>query len=408
MPTKWKSGDHFVSFYDFLPEVVKGARPPSRVSIHDVTLRDGEQQAGLVFRREEKVKIARMLDGAGVDRIEAGLPSVSPEDAKAIYEIVHLGLNAKIYAFARCMKQDVDNALNLDVDGLVMEIPSSDHLIKIGYGWSIQKAIGLAVEATRYAHDHGLKVTFFTIDATRAPFNVFWKLVGTVADEGHMDALALADTFGVMKPEAISYLVKRVKKMTKKPVEMHAHNDYGLAVANTIAGVLAGADTIHVTVNGIGERCGNASLEEAVLALAHLYGVKTNLKFEKLRSLSEVVSSASGVPLPPQKPVVGDGIFTVESGIIAGWWRNIEKVEMPLEMYPFPPSTVGHAPVRIVLGKKSGRDSVLYMAEKAGVHLEEDEIDSILAEAKNLAIEKKRALSLDETNALIDTSRKHN
>lgn len=399
MPSR-KSDKHLVSAYDFLPEVTKGVKP-RRITVHDVTLRDGEQQAGIVFRKDEKIKIAQRLDEAGVDRIEAGLPSVSPEDSKAIQEITHLGLDAKIYAFARCMKADVDNALKLDVDGLIMEIPSSDHLIRNGYGWEPQKAIDLSVEATRYAHSHGLKLTFFTIDATRAPFDVFWKLVGTVAKEGHMDALAIADTFGVMKPEAITYFVKKVAKVAKKPVEIHAHNDFGLGVANTVAGVLAGASAVHVTVNGIGERSGNASLEEVVMALTLLYGMKTGVRPEKFRGLSKLVESLSGVRLPPQKPVVGDGIFTVESGIITGWWKRVEKMGIPLEMFPFLPELVGHDPVRIVLGKKSGRDSILYTAEKMGVSVSDGQVDRLLAAVKSAAMEKKRSLNETESSELL-------
>jgi isopropylmalate/homocitrate/citramalate synthase len=391
---------HLVSFYDFLPEVMKGVKP-RRITIHDVTLRDGEQQAGIVFRKEEKVKIAQKLDEAGVDRIEAGLPSVSPEDSRAIWEITHLGLDAQIYAFSRCMKADVDNALKLDVDGLIMEIPSSDHLIKNGYGWEPKKAIDLSVEATLYAHAHGLKLTFFTIDATRASFDVFWRLVGTVAKEGHMDALAIADTFGVMKPEAVSYFVKKVIKVTRKPVEIHAHNDFGLGVANSVAGVLAGASAVHVTVNGIGERSGNASLEEVVMALSLLYKMKTGVKPEKFRGLSKLVETLSEVRMPPQKPVVGDGIFTVESGIITGWWKRVEKLGIPLEMFPFLPELVGHDPVRIVLGKKSGRDSILYMEEKLGIPVSDNQIDGLLARAKAAAMDKKRSLNEAETAQLL-------
>jgi isopropylmalate/homocitrate/citramalate synthase len=393
---RWTSDKHRVSFYDFLPEVRKRIKLPSKVTMHDVTLRDGEQQARLVFRKDEKVKIARALDEAGIDRIEAGLPSVSPSDMEAIREITSLGLSARIYAFARCMKSDVDNALRLDVDGLIMEIPSSDHLVRYGYGWSEKKAIDLSTEATSYAHAHGLEVTFFTIDSTRASFKVISRLVGTVAREGHMDALGLADTFGVLNPEATFYFVKKMRRMLKKPVEIHAHNDFGLAVANTIAAITAGAEVAHVTVNGIGERTGNASLEETVMALKFLYGVRTNVRLEKLRGLSKLVRSVSGVEVPPQKPVVGDDIFTVESGILTGWWRRLEELGMPLEMYPFLPELVGHDEVRVILGKKSGRDSVLYLAEKLGVRIDEAEADNLLQRVKQFAVDKKRPLTEEE------------
>ncbi len=353
-----------------------------------------------MFSKDEKIRIAKALDEAGVDRIEAGLPSVSPDDAQAIKEIVHLGLEAEVYAFSRCMKADVDNARKLDVHGLIMEIPSSDHLIKYAYGWGQQKAIDLSIEATSYAHDHGLKVTFFTIDATRSSFDVFWKLVGTVAKEGHMDALALADTFGVLNPQATSYFVDKIRSVTRKPIEIHAHNDFGLGVANSLAAVLAGANTVHVTVNGIGERSGNTSLEEMVMALTFLYGLRTNIRLEKLRPLSGLVSELSDIVLPPQKPVVGDGIFTVESGIIASWWRRLEKMGMPLEMFPFVPESVGHNRVKILLGKKSGRDSILYQAQRLGLSLKDEQVDNILEKVKKIAIEKKRPLNNKEISAL--------
>ncbi len=396
MSSPWKSELHYVSPYNFLPEVRRGVRFPRKVQVHDVTLRDGEQQARVTFRREEKVSIARKLAEAGVDRIEAGLPSVFHEDKQAIKDIAHLRLGPKVYAFARCMKGDVDSALSVDVDGVVMEIPSSDHLIRHGYGWAEERAVELSVEATTYAHEHGLPVTFFTIDSTRASFPVISRLVGRVAKEGHMDALGLADTFGVLTPQATSYFVKKMRSLLKKPVEIHAHNDFGLGVANTIAALSAGAEVAHVTANGLGERTGNTSLEELALALKFLYGAKTGVRLEKLRELSRLVSELSGVRVPPQKPVVGDDIYTIESGIIAGWWSRLERLKMPLEIYPFLPEAVGHDPVKVIMGKKSGRDSVVYKAEKLGLKLSESDVDLLLAEVKELAVKNKRPLTDEE------------
>jgi isopropylmalate/homocitrate/citramalate synthase len=399
----WYTDKYYVSPYNYVDEVrAKNAGFPRKVAIHDVTLRDGEQQAGIVFRKEAKIRIARALDEAGVNRIEAGMPSVSSDDMQAIKEIAGLGLQAKIFAFARCMKADVDNALKVDVDGVVMEVPSSDHLIKYGYGWNENRAIELAVEATTYAKEHGLYVTFFTIDSTRVKFDTFWRLVGNVATNGHMDSLAIADTFGVMSPEAYAYFVSRVKEIVKKPVEIHAHNDFGLAVANTIAGLGAGAETAHVTVNGIGERSGNTALEELVMGLKALYGVDTDVKPERLRSLSKLVQDLSGVKFPPQKPIVGDGLFTTESGIIAGWWKRLEELRMPLEMFPFLPETVGHEAVKVILGKKSGRDSIIYKARKLKKHINEDQIDLILLAVKEEAIKRGGPLSDDEFVAIIE------
>lgn len=401
MVEAYRKEGYYVSFYNFEDKVKAGLNFPKRVRFHDVTLRDGEQQAGVVFRKAEKVRIARALSEAGVDRIEAGLPSVSKDDAEATKEIAHLGLQAKVFAFSRCMKADVDNALKVDVDGLVMEIPSSDHLIKYGYGWDEEKAIGLAVEATDYAHRHGLYVAFFTIDSTRADFKVFWRLISQVATKGHMDSLVVADTFGVMNPQAYAHFVKKIKEVTKKPVEIHAHNDFGLGVANTLAGLGAGAEVAHVTVNGLGERSGNASLEELAVALEMLYGVKTNIELERLRDLSKLVEGLSGVMLTPQKAVVGDRLFETESGIIAGWWSRVEKLGMPLEMFPFLPSVVGQDPVKIAIGKKSGRDSVFYKADKLGLKVDETKVDNILVALKEEAIRRKRTLSDQEFSQIV-------
>jgi len=397
----WKTDKWFVSHYNFLDEVRKGFDLPEKVMVHDITLRDGEQQANVIFRKDEKIKIARMLDEAGVARIEAGMPAISKQDTEAVKAIAHDGLNAKVFCFARCMKRDVDFALQCDVDGLIMEVPSSDHLIKYGYGWPEEKAISLSVEATQYAAEHGLHVGFFTIDSTRAEFETCWRLINAVATEGHMDSLVLVDTFGVCSPQAISYLVGKIRERVKKPLEIHCHNDFGLGVANTIAAVTAGVEIVHTTVNAIGERVGNGSLDEIALALELFYGVKTGIKFEKLYALSKMVEELSLVKMPPNKPIVGDNVFTTESGIIAGWWARLEELGMPLEMFPFLPEFIGHRPVKIVLGKKSGRDSVIYRLKKLGLQVPDEKIDEILEQIKVMSEDKKRILTEDEFISIV-------
>jgi isopropylmalate/homocitrate/citramalate synthase len=389
---KHKGDGWFVSHYNYLQEVwniLPKIDIPKRVLIHDVTLRDGEQQAGIVFRKEDKIKIAQALAEAKVDRIEAGMPTVSEEDFLAVKEIASMRLGPKVFAFARCMTYDAELARKADVDGVVMEIPSSDHLIELGYGWTVEKAVKLATEATRYAHEHGLQVVFFTIDATRANLDVFTKIIKAVETEGHMDSLTLADTFGVMNPLAMYYLIKQIKQVIHKPIEIHAHNDFGMAVANSIFAVLAGAEVIHTSVNGIGERTGNTPLEEVVMAMKYLFGINTNIDTTKLRKLSKIVAELSGVRPPPQKPVVGDGIFTVESGILVGWWSRLEGQGLVTEMFPYRPEIVGHDPVKIVYGKKSGVDSVLYKAKKININIDENIAKEILLQIKSLALQKK-------------------
>jgi isopropylmalate/homocitrate/citramalate synthase len=371
----------------------KAKRLPRRVKIHDVTLRDGEQQAGVTFRKEEKISIARALDEAGIQRIEAGLPAVSQEDYEAVKAIAKEKLSAKIFSFARCNKSDVDMALKCDVDGVVMEIPSSQHIISRAYGWTISKAVDLSVEATKYAAAHGLYVTFFTIDSSRASFESCWKIVNAVAKEGHMDSLTLVDTFGVCSPEGVRMLVRSFKEKVRKPLEIHCHNDYGLGVANTIAGVSEGVETIHTTVNAIGERMGNTSTEESVMALELLYGVKTGVNMEKLYGLSRLVEQYSGAPKARNKPVVGDSIFTVESGIIVGWWNRLKQANLAIEMLSYVPGLVGQRGIHVILGKKSGRDSILFKMAELGLDHSRYDIDDLLLKVKDESLRIKGPVS---------------
>jgi len=393
----------FVSHYNFVDEVRKNLNPPKQIQVHDVTLRDGEQLTGVAFTKDEKIEIARLLDEAGVDRIEAGFPAVSKSDFEAIKTIAKLGLQSKVYSFARCMKRDVDMALACDVECIVMEIPSSDHLLKYAYKWPEEKSIELATEATIYAHEHGLRVTFFTIDFTRAEFGTAWRLISSVAKEGHMDSLVVVDTLGVCSPHAISYVVGKVKQRVNKPLEIHVHNDFGMGVANTVAAVVNGVETVHVSVNGIGERTGNASLEQTVMALKLLYGVESNIKLEKLRKLSKAVEEFSRVKLPPHTPIIGDKIFNVESGIVVGWWANLEEKNLILEIFPFAPELVGHDPMKIVIGKKSGKDSVLYKTRGMKVNLTDAQVEQILEQIKSYATLRKRELTDGEFMEIVES-----
>lgn len=393
MNQTWLTDKWWVSPLNFIDEVRCKLKLPKKVFVHDITLRDGEQQAGLIFNKKDKIKIAKMLDEVGVHRIEAGMPAVSKEDREAVKAIARMGLNAEIFCFARCMKRDVDLALECDVSGVEMEIPSSEHLIKYAYGWPLEKAIDLSIEATNYAAKHGLHVSFFTIDGTRARLDWWLKILNKVANEGHMDSLVLVDTFGVCNPEAICYLTRKVRERFSTPIEAHFHNDFGLAVANTLAAVTEGAEIIHTTVNGIGERMGNADLAETVLALEALYGLKLDLNYGKLYELSKLVEKLSRVKMPPHKPVTGDGVFKVESGIIAGWWTNLEKQDKPLVMFPYHWSLVGQKSIEILLGKKSGKDSILYKLHKMGIDPTIIDADKVLEEVKEESIKRKSPIS---------------
>jgi isopropylmalate/homocitrate/citramalate synthase len=400
MQEPWKTDKWFISPWNYLPEVTKTYGFPANIKIHDVTLRDGEQQTAVVFRREEKVAIAKKLDSLGVHRIEAGMPAVSPQDKAAIADIAALGLKAEIFGFSRCIPTEVKVVKDCGCTGIVIEIPASDHMIQNAYGWPIERAMKASIETTKAAKEAGLYTVFFTIDATRTELNRFLDIVEQVATEGHMDALTIADTVGGTAPDAIGHVVKKVIQRLKKPVEIHGHQDFGLGVANTIAALSAGASVAHTTITGLGERAGNVPMEDVVLALRCLYGKDLGIKTEQFVDVSRFVMDLARVTQPPNRPIVGDKLYEVESGIIAGWIRLARK-EHPLEYVPFAPELVGQKPVNIVLGKNSGPPSIDEWCEKLGITATDDEKMAILQGVKAKSFEKKDLLTTDEFKALV-------
>lgn len=398
--TPWHTDRWFVSPWNYLEETTREFAFPKRVRIHDVCLRDGEQQAGIEFTPREKVRLATMLAEAGVHRIEAGMPAVSKYDAQAIREIVKLKLPAEIFAFSRCMVEDVKRAVDTGVKGIVMEIPSSEHIIKYAYKWSLERAVDLSIEATRYAKSQGLYTVFFPIDASRAEMGWYLKIIERVATEGHMDALALVDTFGVLSPHAVSYFVRQTKARIKKPLETHFHMDFGMGVANTIIALASGAEVVHSTISGIGERAGNVPTEDTVLALLTMYGVDTGIKTERLTKLSRYVRKISNLAMASNRQIVGDMLYDIESGIIASWFKNVGQEHL-LEVFPFHWSLVGQRPARVVLGKNSGLDSIRMYLERIRVKASDEEVNEILLRVKAASLKKKGLLDEQEFRKLV-------
>jgi isopropylmalate/homocitrate/citramalate synthase len=396
----WKTENWFVSPWNFADEVRAGLHFPSKIKIHDITLRDGEQQAGIVFTKDDKIRIAEALAEAGVHRIEAGMPAVSPADADAIREIVKRDLGPQIFAFSRCMVDDVKRAIDTGVSGIVMEVPSSGHIIEYAYRWPLEKAIETSVQSTRYAHEHGLEVVFFPIDFTRADINWVLDLITRVAGEGHMDALALVDTFGVCSPHAMQYLVRQVKARIPQRLETHFHSDFGMGVANTVLALAEGVEVMHTTVLGIGERAGNAPMEETAMALLTMYGIDVGIDFSKLYGLAQLVQQLSGVRVPTNKPIVGDMLFQVESGIITSWMNNCGN-EYATEMFPFRPEVVGQPAPVSVLGKGSGLDSVKMRLAAMGIQASDEQVTQILAALKEASLADKRLVTEEEFRDLV-------
>jgi isopropylmalate/homocitrate/citramalate synthase len=390
----WKSDRWFSSPWNFLPEIRDGLTLPGSVQVHDVTLRDGEQQAGVVFTKDDKLAIAESLAEAGVHRIEAGLPAVSPADDAAVREMVKMGLPSKIYAFSRCMVDDVKRAADCGVEGVVMEIPSSHHLIEKAYRWPVERAIDASIEATSLAHELGLTVSFFPIDATRAGLVEYLDLLEKVATDGHVDAVGLVDTFGVLSPHGVQLFVRQTRERLGVPLETHFHMDFGLGVANTVLAVAEGVEVIQTTVTGIGERAGNTPMEETVLALLTMYGLDTGIRTERFFDLSKQVMALAGVAQPSNRPVVGERLYNVESGIISTWVRNVG--DELTESFPYRPELVGQPDPVLVLGKGSGIDSIAAALDRVGKTATTDQMLAMLDAVKARSLETKGLID-DET-----------
>ena len=377
------------------PEVLGEVDFPSTLKIYDTTLRDGEQTIGVVFDKEEKLQIAKMLDKVGVDRIEAGMPVVSQEDKLAVQMIVDAGLNAEVWGFCRSLKGDVDACIETGVKHIICEIATSPYKMK-AYDMSTQKIMDKVLDCLKYAKEKDLYTAFFAVDATRADMGFLEELYCKAVEEGKADEVVMVDTLGVAHPETMYYLTKKLKGWVDVPVMAHCHNDFAMATACTMACVKAGADCVHVTVNGMGEKTGNADIAETVLA-AKSYGVPVNLNMKKLYDLAKLGESVSGIPISPLKPVVGENVFKRESGVTAA-----QLISYPPAVEGFSPEILGRER-EVLLSKKSGKRSVTYWLEKIGVQATSEQTDKILAGVKAKGIEKKGVLSKEEFASIVDS-----
>ena len=362
----------------------------AEVGFYDTTLRDGEQTVGVVLDPQQKLEIARGLAEAGVERIEAGFPRVSADDWEAVRLIVEADLTAEIWGFSRAVRADVEALVELGVEASVIESPISD--LKLGaLGVSREDMLGRIREAVSYAAESGIAVAYFGVDSTRADPAFFDEAYAAGVEAGAAEVVVV-DTIGVATPEAVHELVGRAGALGV-PVHFHGHNDFGLATANAIAAIRAGARWIHGTINGMGERAGNANLGEVALALQALWGVQTKLDLARVRALGERVRELSGYELEPWKPLVGDNLFRRESGAVASQFHDPPSIE------PYSSELVG-AERSIVLGKKSGIDSIRIKCEELGLDLSEEAQRELLEAVKRRGAEKRGLVTDDEFREL--------
>ena len=367
------------------------------VGFYDTTLRDGEQTVGVVLSPEEKLELARGLDELGIERIEAGFPRVSADDRRAVELIRDADLAAEVWGFSRAVEADVKALVELGVEASVIESPISDLKLE-ALGVDREAMLERIVYAISFAVEQGVTVAFFGVDGTRADLSYFETVYKTAVQAGAKEAVVV-DTIGIASPEAVADLVGRTRDWLgpSVPIHFHGHNDFGLATASAIAAARAGAGWIQGTINGMGERAGNASLPEIALALRGLYDVETNLRLDRVRSFAERLCELSGYELEPYKPLVGENLFRRESGAVASQFHDPPAIE------PYSSDVVA-AKRSVVLGKKSGIDSIRIKAEELGLDLSEEAQRELLARVKELGTSKRGIVTDDEFRQLARAS----
>jgi homocitrate synthase NifV len=360
--------------------------PPEAVKIVDTTLRDGEQTAGVVFSNQEKIEIARMLNDVGVHQIEAGIPEMGGGEQATIERIANLGLAASVLGWCRAVRSSVDAAIACGVDAVAISIPTSDIHIEHKLGKTREWVLDAMTQNVAHAKERGTRhVSVNAEDASRSDMEYLVQF-GLAAKQAGADRLRYCDTVGVMEMFATHAQVKELIQRTGLPVEMHTHNDFGLATANALAGIRAGATFVDTTVNGLGERAGNAALEEVVMALKHLHRLELAFDMANLRRLSELVAKASARDIPIWKAIVGANVFAAESGIHAdGILKN------PVTYEAFAPEEVG-LQRQILIGKHSGTHSIKNKFSEYGIALSDDVAALVLERVRAWAVERKRVL----------------
>lgn len=394
----------WVSPFNFMDEVRQQMHLPDKVAIHDVTLRDGEQTPRISFSVDEKLALAEEMDKIGIPSIEPGLP-VLPEDQQVIKTLSEMNLNTRITPLCRVKQEDVDAIIACKADGMILEFGINPYLVKYAYRMTPEHLIDEIVRLSNQAKEEtGMYVEFMGWDAFRIPSLDYIKnFFSEILERGSIDRITLADTFGMAHPIATQFVYGKLREwFPGVPLGLHIHNDFGLATANALAAVAAGADEIHCSFNGLGERAGNVATEEVAVALEHLLHVDTGIELDGLARVSRMVAETSKTQPGRNKPIVGDGIFEVESGIVIHILRMFQDSALGTgAMLPFAPDMVGRDGLKLVAGKGTGRNYVHMLLEERGLTATEEEVATLVRRIKDMAIVLKNALPSEILEGII-------
>lgn len=395
MERPWVSEQWNSSPYNYAPGARDGLHFPSNITVADCTMREGDQCAGVVLNKGEKVRIAHALDELGIHEIEVGMPAVSPEERDTAKTLLKEGLKARLTVLCRARKDDIDMAAEIGAHWVNISLPSGYLQIEYRLRWPQQRVIDTALEITRYARQKGLSVTLSPYDTTRSDITFLQQYLSAVLSEGNVDRVRLVDTAGSVAPHGIVHLVGAMRQVTQLPIEVHCHNDFGLAVANTLAALAAGANVISSSFNGIGERAGNTPTEEIALALRVLYGIDLGLDLEKVYQTSCLIQELTGMKLQPHKPVVGENAFTQISGLVIDGFRANPYVALS-----YLPDLVGRHST-VALGKATGRSSIEFKLKELGLTANEEQVRKLVSAVKEESQNRKADILDEEFRAIV-------
>lgn len=377
-----------------------GENATPTIIINDTTLKDGEQAAGVAFTIDEKVKIATLLDNIGIQEIEAGIPAMGDIEKKAIKKILDKNLKARIIGWNRALLKDIDESINCGLNSISISLPVSDIHIKYKLNKTRKWIIEQIKKSIGYAKRHKLYLIVGAEDASRADFDFLLEYIKVIKEEG-ADRFRFCDTVGILEPFRMFNMIKHILRVVKIDIEIHTHNDFGLATANALAGISAGANFVNTTVNGLGERAGNAALEEIIMALMYIYGIDLKMNIKKLTEVSIFVSKASGRKIPQEKPIVGENCFLHESGV-----HQNGMIKNPATYEPFKPSIIGKRS-RLVIGKHSGKAAIKHFFKKKNIIVNDNIAHEILKEIRYKSTVLKRCLLDNEIHSLYKKLIKH-